>query len=71
MSQIDNNDRGSLPERQFRLSRNRKAIAGVCGGIAEYAGWDVTLVRLAFALTTIFVVGTPILLYLIIWAIAD
>ena len=34
-------------------SRNNKMIAGVCGGIAEYFGWDSTLVRLAFALFAI------------------
>jgi len=67
----DDNPRSTLPERRFRLDKDRAALAGVCSGIADYAGWDVTLIRLAFVLTTIFVVGTPILLYLIIWAIAD
>jgi len=33
-------------------SRDRK-IAGVCGGIAKYFDWDVTLVRLVYALATI------------------
>lgn len=63
--------RDSQPAKQFRLGKSRAMLAGVCSGIADYTGWDVTLIRLAFALTTIFVVGTPILLYLIVWAIAD
>lgn len=71
MSQLDNHQRGPSEVRRFHLDKQRAALAGVCSGIADYAGWDVTLVRLAFVLTTIFVVGTPILLYLIIWAIAD
>ena len=58
-------------EFDFFLAKSRAMLAGVCSGIADYTGWDVTLIRLAFVLTTIFVVGTPILLYLIIWAIAD
>lgn len=63
--------RDSQPAKQFRLGKSRAMLAGVCSGIADYTGWDVTLIRLAFVLTTIFVVGTPILLYLIVWAIAD
>ena len=70
MSSLDNHHDGQ-PAKQFRLGKSRAMLAGVCSGIADYTGWDVTLIRLAFALTTVFVVGTPILLYLIIWAIAD
>ena len=70
MSHLEN-QRDSQPAKQFRLGKSRAMLAGVCSGIADYTGWDVTMIRLAFALTTIFVVGTPILLYLIVWAIAD
>ena len=32
-----------------RMYRGRdKKIAGVCGGIAEYFGWDPTVVRVAW-----------------------
>ena len=71
MSQLDENRPGGQPTRQFRLGKSRAMLAGVCSGIADYTGWDVTLIRLAAVLTTIFLPGTPILLYLIIWAIAD
>ena len=30
-------------------SNNNKMIAGVCGGVAEYFGWDPTIVRLVWA----------------------
>ena len=54
-----------------RLDKQRGSIAGVCAGIANYFGWDVTMVRLAFVLTTIFLTGAPLIAYLILWAIAD
>ena len=41
-----------------------KMIAGVCGGIAEYFGIDVTVVRVAWVLLTLFV-GCGILGYII------
>src|SRR5438094_854254 len=34
----------------FTTSSERRVLAGVCSGIAETAGVDVTLVRLVFAL---------------------
>ncbi len=43
-------------------------VAGVCGGIAEYFGWDVTVVRLAFVLS-IFLPGTQVIVYLLAWLI--
>jgi len=50
-------------------SRN-KMIAGVCAGIAEYFGWDVTLFRVAFVLVSILSVAFPgILVYLVCWIV--
>lgn len=46
-------------------SNSNKMIAGVCGGIAEHFGWDATLIRLAFALATVFTIGSPIIIYLL------
>jgi phage shock protein PspC (stress-responsive transcriptional regulator) len=43
-------------------------VAGVCTGLADYLGIDVTLVRLGFAALTIFG-GAGILLYLIAWLV--
>jgi phage shock protein C len=49
-------------------SRDRK-IAGVCGGIAKYFDWDVTLVRLVYALATITTAFSGVVLYLVAWAV--
>ncbi len=52
-----------------RLTRsNEKVIAGVCAGIAEYFDLDVTLVRIAYILVSIFSAAFPgILVYIILW----
>ena len=43
------------------------AVFGVCGGIAEYFGWDPTAVRIGYVVGTIFSGGFGIVLYLILW----
>jgi phage shock protein C len=43
---------------------NNKKIAGVCSGIAEYFGWDPTVVRLAW-IVFLLVGGSGILAYII------
>lgn len=46
---------------------NNKMVAGVCAGIAEYLGWDPTLVRIVYLLLALFSAGFPgLLLYLIL-----
>jgi len=44
---------------------------GVCAGIADYFGWDVTLVRIAFVLSAVCGVGSPVLIYLLIGLVAN
>jgi len=45
-------------------------VAGVCGGIAEWLGWDPTLVRVLYVLISIFSAGFPgILVYIILWIV--
>jgi phage shock protein C len=48
--------------------RDGRVVAGVCAGLAAYFGIDPTLVRLAFALATVFG-GIGILLYLCAWIV--
>jgi phage shock protein C len=56
---------------RLRRSRKDKMIAGVCGGIAEWMGWDPTVVRLSYVLLSILSAAFPgILVYLIIWLVA-
>ncbi len=52
-------------EKKLRKSVNDKRISGVCGGIAEYLGFDSTLVRLGWAALTLFACGTGIIAYII------
>ncbi|MBD0322281.1 MAG: PspC domain-containing protein [Aldersonia sp.] len=49
-----------------RLTRSNtdKMVAGVCGGLAEYTGWDVALIRLAVVAATVFSGGAAIIAYL-------
>ena len=55
--------------KRLRKSRNRM-IAGVCGGIAEWLGWDATLVRVLYVLISIFSAAFPgILVYIILWIV--
>ena len=48
--------------------RQGKLIAGVCGGIAKWLGWDPTLVRLGYVVLTVVSAGFPgILIYILLW----
>jgi phage shock protein PspC (stress-responsive transcriptional regulator) len=53
-----------------RLCRRRdgRLVAGVCTGLAAYFGIHVTLIRLAFAVYTIFW-GLGVLIYLVAWVV--
>src|SRR5262249_24266142 len=51
----------------FTTSSEGRVLAGVCSGIAETAGVDVTLVRLVFALLAL-AGGAGIVLYFALWA---
>jgi len=50
------------------LSNNRM-IAGVCGGLAEWLGWDPTLVRILYAILTVFTAFSGLIVYLLLWII--
>lgn len=55
--------------RRLRRSRNRM-IAGVCGGIAEWLGWDVTVVRVLYVVVSIVSYAFPgTLVYIILWIV--
>lgn len=44
-------------------------IAGVCSGLAEYFGLDTTLVRVGYALLTVFTAFSGVIVYLILMII--
>ncbi len=50
-----------------RSSTNR-ILGGVCGGIAEWLGWNATLVRVLYVVVSILSAAFPgILVYVILW----
>lgn len=52
--------------RKLTKSSN-KMLAGVCAGIAEYLGWDVTLVRVVYLILSLFTAAFPgLLLYILL-----
>ena len=51
---------------RIKKSHTNKMIAGVCGGLAEYLGWDATLVRILYVILILLFWGTPVLLYFIL-----
>lgn len=59
-----------MPRGQLMRSKSNAVLAGVCGGLADWLGWDPTLVRLGYALLTIFSAAFPgIIIYLILWLV--
>lgn len=43
-----------------------KVFTGVCGGLGRYFSVDSTIVRIGFALATIFGIGAPVIIYIIL-----
>ncbi len=54
---------------QLRRSTDDRMVAGVCAGIARYAGVDPTLVRIAAVVGLVLGFGSIGLVYLLLWAI--
>jgi len=62
-----NEPSGNGTKHLYRAHEGR-VVAGVCAGLAAYFGIDPTLMRLAFALATVFG-GVGVLLYLCAWVV--
>lgn len=71
MSVLDRSNPVTPVRSGFHLDKGRARFMGVCSGIADYFGLDVTLVRIAWVLGTILGFGSLILIYLAIGLIAD
>ena len=53
---------------RLHRSRSNRMIAGVCGGLAEWLGWDPTLVRVLYVVVSVMSAAFPgILVYLLLW----
>ena len=45
-------------------------IAGVCGGLADWLGWDPTMVRILYVIVSILSVAFPgTIAYIILWIV--
>ncbi len=56
------------PKTRFYVDKRHKKLTGVCAGLSEYFGWDVTLVRVG-AVGSIFLAGpfVPVAYVLASW----
>ncbi len=64
----------SLPNNPFVMPLHRSVhnymIGGVCGGIAEWLGWNPTLVRISYVVVSILSAAFPgLLVYIILWMV--
>jgi len=57
-------------EKKLYRNEHDKTLAGVASGLADYMQIDVTIVRLLFVLATIFLAGSGIIAYIILWIVA-
>jgi phage shock protein C len=55
-------------EKKLYRDEHRKVISGVCAGLAEYFGIDVSIVRVVFVLA-VCLKGIGILPYFVLWAV--
>lgn len=52
----------------LRRSRRHRILAGVCGGFADWLGWDPTLVRLVYVAVSVCSAAFPgTIVYLVLW----
>ncbi len=48
-----------MPSSALVRSRSDRMIAGVCGGLAQWLGWDPTVVRILYVLISVFSAAFP------------
>jgi len=56
-------------QKQLKRSLNDKMLAGVCGGLAQYLGLDPSLVRIVYAILTVFTAFAGLIIYILMWII--
>ena len=60
----------SSSSRRLTRSRSHRVVAGVCGGLADYFGWNPTVVRALYVVASVVSVGFPgILVYIVLWVV--
>ena len=61
--------RDSSGRRVLVRIRDGRMLAGVCAGVADYFGLDVTLVRVIWAVVSVITGGLGVLAYLVAWIV--
>lgn len=57
-----------MSNKRFQRSSDQRLLAGVCGGISEYFGWEPTIVRIVFVVLT--ALGfSGVFVYILAWLI--
>ena len=56
-------------EGKLTRSRSDRMLAGVCGGLAQFFGLDASLVRIVYAILTIFTAFAGVPVYILMWII--
>lgn len=57
--------------RKFRLDRSGGKLAGVCAGLAQWMGVHPLILRIVFVAGALLGFGSLIIVYLLIWLLAD
>jgi len=57
-------------EKKLYRNQHDKFIAGVSSGLADYMQVEVTIIRLLFVLSTVFLAGIGLLVYIVLWIVA-
>ena len=58
------------PANPLRRSRRHRMIAGVCGGLAEWLGWDPTVLRVLYVVVSILSAAFPgAVVYVVLWLV--
>ena len=61
---------GPSPSRPLLRSRRHRILGGVCGGIADWLGWDPTLVRVLYIVGSIMSAAFPgTIVYIVLWIV--
>ena len=53
-------------KRKLYRSKSDRKLLGVLGGFAKYFNVDATILRIIYVLLSIFVIGCPVIIYLIV-----
>ncbi len=59
----------STSPRRLLRRRDDRMVGGVCAGLADYAGVDVTLVRVLTVLATVLGFCAVLIAYLVAWVL--